>query len=105
MVLIGTVEVIKILSPQIIGDDHPTPSWSYVQAMFLSLPHSSGRFLEVASILLSGPLNWGQFCCLVHAVNARTARISANPDSFGVLFCFIETGFTKLGMEFYFLKS
>jgi hypothetical protein len=76
-----TAVVMKILSPQTIGCDHPAPGSATFQAMFLSAPHSAGRFFAVARPLLWGPRHWGQFCPIAQFVTISIAQLVASAVS------------------------
>src|SRR5215468_1957439 len=51
----------KILLSQIIGDEWPRPGSAVFQTMFLSAPHSVGRFFSSETPRLCGPRHCGQF--------------------------------------------
>src|SRR5215510_14426213 len=51
----------NILLSHMIGEEWPRPGIAAFQTMFLSTPHSAGRFFSSETPLLCGPRHCGQF--------------------------------------------
>src|SRR5262245_66338981 len=65
----------KILLSQTIGDEWPRPGSAVFQTMFLSAPHSMGRFFSSETPRLCGPRHCGQF----EAPSRDWARVLKTP--------------------------